>query len=185
MKKNYILILIFLSQFAISQSINDLDIKNGFRHFKLGSSPSQNKNIVKNDYQNASFPDVVVYNYYGTDLKSIFGVEIKSIKLSFFKSRLFSVSVTFGGVGKSFEMHEFNKIQGFLEQAYGTKWENISNDDGTIANGSIWNGKNVKLELVRVDSTKSKTNPKNYGYVGGYINVMDKKITQEMYKSNF
>ena len=185
MKNTYIIILMLLSQFSISQTISDLDIKNGFRHFKLGSSPSQNKNIVKKDYQNSSFPDVVVYSYNGADLKSILGVEIKSIGLSFFKDRLFSIRVTFGDVGKSFEVHEFNKIQGFLEQAYGTKWENISNDDGTIANGSIWNGKNVKLELVRVDSTKSKTNPKDYGYVGGYINVMDKKITQEMYKSNF
>lgn len=175
----------FLSQLVISQTTNDLDIKNGFRNFKLGSNPLQNKNIVKSDYQNPSFPGVIVYKYKGADLKSIFDVEIESIELSFFKNQLFSIRVIFGDVGKSFELHEFNSIQGFLERAYGTKWDNISNDDGTIANGSIWNGKNVKLELVRVDSSKSKTNPKDYGFVGGYINVMDKKLTQEMYKSNF
>lgn len=185
MKKIYIIILIFLSQLVISQTTNDLDVKNGFRNFKLGSSPLQNKNIVKNDFQNPSFPDVVAYKYNGTDLESIFGVKVESIQLSFFKNKLFSIRVSFGDIGKSFELHEFNSIRGFLEQVYGTKWYNPSNEDGVIANGSIWDGKNVKLELFRVDFSKSKTNPKEYGFVSGYIHVMDKKIMQEMFKSNF
>lgn len=124
MKKTYIIILIFLSQIAISQTINDLDIKNGFRNFKLGSSPLQNKNIIKNDFQNPSFPSVVAYKYNGTDLESIFGVKVESIELSFFKNKLFSIGVSFGDIEKSFELHEFNSIQGFLEEAYGTKWYN-------------------------------------------------------------
>ena len=63
---------------AISQTTNDLDIKNGFRNFKLGSSPLQNKNIVKRDFQSPSFPTVDAYKYIGADLKSIFGVEVES-----------------------------------------------------------------------------------------------------------
>jgi hypothetical protein len=185
MKKTHIIILIFLSQFAISQTINDLDIKNGFRNFKLGSSPLQNKNIVKYDFQSPSFPTVVSYIYNGTDLKSIFGVEVESVELSFFKNKLFSIQISFGDIGKPFELHEFNSIQGILEQVYGTKWDNPSNDDGVIANGSIWDGKNVRLELIRVDFSKSKTNPKQYGFVSGFISVTDKKLIQEMYKSNF
>ena len=185
MKKIYIIILIFLSQLVISQTTNDLDVKNGFRNFKLGSSPIQNKNIVKNDNQNPSFPDVITYKYIGKDLESIFGVNVESIQLSFFKNKLMGIRVSFGDIGKSFELHEFNSIKGFLEQVYGTKWYNATDEDGIIVNGSIWDGKNVKLELLRIDYSKSKTNPKEYGFVGGYINVMDKKLMQEMFKSNF
>jgi len=185
MRKTCIIVLIFLNQLAISQTVNDLDVKNGFRNFKLGSSPLQNKNIVKSDFQNPSFPGVVCYKYVGTDLESIFSVKVESIELSFFKNKLFGINVRFGDVGKPFELHEFNSIRGFLEQTYGTKWKNASDDDGVIINGSIWDGKNVKLELIRVDFSKSKTEPQEYGFVRGYISVIDKKLMLEVYKSNF
>ena len=185
MKYIYIIILILLTQTTFSQTINDLDIKNGFRNFKLGSSPLQNKNIAKSNFQNPSFPGVVSYDYIGTDLSSIFGVKVESIELSFFKNKLFSITVSFGEVGESFQLHEFNSIQAFLEGTYGTKWVSPSNNEGIINNGSIWDGKNVRLELLRLDYSKSKTKPREYGFISGYIHVMSKSLMKEMYNSNF
>jgi hypothetical protein len=184
MKYIYLIIVILLSQITVSQTTKDLDIKNGFRNFMLGSTPIQNKNIYKSEFQNPSFPSVVSYNYSGTDLESVFGVKVENIKLSFFKNKLFSINVDFGHLGESFELSEFNSILSFLEQVYGTKWQSPSNEDGIILNGAIWDAKNVKLELFRIDFSKSKTNPHEYGFVGGYINVIDKNLMKEMYKSN-
>lgn len=178
-------LFITISQLSIGQSINDLDIKNGFRNFKLGTSPSQNKNLIKDEKQNPAFPNVVTYKYYGKDLETIFSIKVESVKLSFYKNRLFSISINFGDFGKSFELHEYNTILSTLKQVYGVKYQNPSNDEGIITNGAIWDGKNVKLELLRIDFSKSFTNPKDYGHIIGYIHVMDKNITKEMFESQF
>ncbi|MBS1573057.1 MAG: hypothetical protein JST62_11730 [Bacteroidetes bacterium] len=82
-------------------------------------------------------------------------------------------------------MYEFNNILSALERTYGTDWVRPKNDEGIILNGAIWVGKNVQLELIRHDFSKSKTNPKDYGFIGGSINVFDKKLTNEMFSSDF
>ncbi|MBS1573056.1 MAG: hypothetical protein JST62_11725 [Bacteroidetes bacterium] len=61
-----------------------MDIKNGFRHFKLGSSPSQIKNIVKQKNQFSKNPNVVEYDYVGSDIDNIFNVKVDKINLRFF-----------------------------------------------------------------------------------------------------
>ena len=78
MKYIYLIIVILLSQITVSQTTKDLDIKNGFRNFKLGSTPIQNKNIYKSEFQNPSFPSVVSYNYSGTDLESVLVLKLKT-----------------------------------------------------------------------------------------------------------
>ncbi len=186
-KAIFIIIIIFFSNSIVAQSVNDLDIKNGFRHLKLGSTPSQIKNIVKQENQFSKNPHVVAYYYVGSDIDNIFNVKVDEIKLSFFKNKLFNISITFGNLeeSKDFEVYEFNDILSALERTYGTNWVKPKNDEGIFLNGAIWDGKNVRLELFRLDFSKSKTNPKDYGFVGGYINVFDKKLTKEMFSSDF
>lgn len=188
MKRTTIItIFLLISNFILAQSVNDLDIKNGFRHFKLGSSPSQIKNIVKQKNQFSKNPNVVAYEYVGSDIDNIFNVKVDKVNLSFFKNKLFNISVTFGNLeeSKDFEVYEFNNILSALERTYGTDWVRPKNDEGIILNGAIWDGKNVRLELFRLDFNKSKTNPKDYGFISGYINVFDKKLTNEMFSSDF
>lgn len=187
MKQTIITIFILFSNFIFAQSVNDLDIKNGFRHLKLGSSPSQIKNIVKQENQFSNNPNILTYDYIGSDIDNIFNVKVDKVILHFFKNKLFNISVNFGNLEYStdFEMYEFNNILSALERTYGTDWVRPTNDDGIILNGAIWDGKNVRLELFRFDFSKSKTNPKDYGFISGYINVFDKKLTDEMYSSNF
>lgn len=181
----YIVLFVLTNLCSFGQSVNDLDLKNGFRSFKLGTSPSENKNIIKVEKQNPAFPNVVVYKYLGKDLESVFGIKVESVKLSFYKNKLFSISINFGDFGKSFELYEYNTILSTLKQVYGAKYQNPSNEDGIIMNGAIWDGKHVKLELLRIDFSKSITNPTDYGHINGYIQVMDKKIMKEMFESQF
>lgn len=169
---NKILFLfIFICQTSISQNLNDLDIKNGFRHFKFGSSPSLIKNIVKQENQASQNPNVVNYDYLGTDINNIFNEKVESIILSFFKNKLFSIGVNFG----DFELSDYERILSALEKTYGEKWVKPNNEHGKILNGAIWAGKNVVLELFKYDSQ----------YIGGYVHVYDIKLTKAVYSSDF
>ncbi len=187
MKNIFFLLLIISSNIFYGQSLNDLDIKNGFRHFKFGSTPSQIKNIVKQTNQSSQNPKVVSYEYIGEDVTNIFNVKIDKISLSFFNNKLFNILVSFGNLeeSKDFEVYEFNSILSALEKTYGTKWVESTNKDGNILNSAIWDAKNTRLELIRIDFSKSYTNPKDYGFTSGYINVFNKKLTNAMYSSDF
>ena len=164
-------LLIFISQTSISQTLNDLDLKNGFRHFKLGSSPSLIKDIVKNENQLFEKPNVVVYEYVGNDINNLFNVKVEGIELHFFKNKLYMISVYF----ENFELSDFDRILSALENTYGKKWVKPSNIDDKTLNGAIWGGKNVVLELLKMNNL----------YMGGYISVYDKKLSNAVYSSNF
>ncbi|AZI20656.1 hypothetical protein [Chryseobacterium taklimakanense] len=84
-----------------------------------------------------------------------------------------------------FELFEFNNILASLERTYGNDWVKPTNKDGIILNGAIWDGKKVRLELIRMDFSKSYSNPKDYGFISGYINVYDKNLTTAMYASDY
>ena len=180
-------VFLFISNLILAQSVNDLDIKNGFLHFKLGSSPSQIKDIVKQENQFLKNPNVVAYDYVGNDIDYILNVKVNRVSLSFFKNKLFSIIVSFGSLeqSKDFEVYEFNGILFALEKTYGTDWIVAENSDGIILNSAVWDAKNVTLEFLRLDFSKSKTNPENFGFISGYITVYDKKIMNEMSSSNF
>ena len=180
----FIATLILFSNFTLAQSVNDLDLKNGFRHFKLGSSPNLIKNIVKKTNQFS--PKIVRYDYLGKDIDNISNVKVTSVTLDFYKNKLCSIGINFGSFEeKSFEIYEFNDILSALEKTYGINWVNPTNKSGVITNGAIWAGKKVTLELLRTDFSKSKIKPADYGFIGGYINIYDKKLMNEMESSDF
>jgi|SRR5690554_555408 len=188
MNKNILFVItIFLlvSNLVSAQSLDNLDIKNGFRHFKLGSTPAQIKNIIKEENHFLENPDIVAYTYIGNDIDKVFFVETYEVRLTFYKNKLVGITISFGDYGKPFMEYEFNQILKALEEIYGKNWGNPNNNDGIILNGAIWNGKNVRLELLRLDFSKSKTNPKDFGFISGYISVFDKKLNNEMISSEF
>lgn len=187
MKRLLLICILILTNTAFGQSLNSLDIKNGFRNFKFGTSPAQIKNIVKESRQSSKNPYVVDYNYIGNDIKNVFNVKVDKVTLSFFKNKLFNITASFGNLEnlEDFELYEYNSILFALERTYGTRWVKSSNADGDILNGAIWDASNVRFELIRFDFSKSYTNPRDYGYISGYINVFDKKLSDEMYASDF
>lgn len=180
-------ILIFVLVKSYSQSVYDLDLKNGFRHIKLGSTPSQIKNIVKKKDQMAKFPNYIMYDYVGGDITYVAGIKVNSIDLSFFRNKLHSIGINFGSadISKDFELYEFNSIFNWLEIIYGKEWHEAENSDGVIINGAIWDGAKVRLELLRIDLSKSQSDPQEGNIVGGYILVIDKKLNGELYLSDF
>ena len=180
-RTSFITIFLFISNLIFAQSVNDLDIKNGFRNFKLGSSPSQIKNIVKNKNQLSANPNIVTYDYVGNDIEYVYHVKVDQVTLRFFKNKLFGIAISFGNVGKSrdFELYEFNSIRYALEKIYGIDWYYLNNHSGLLLNGAMWEGKNVELQLSRVDYRKS------HGVIIGLINIYDKKLTNECYANDF
>lgn len=175
------------SNLFFAQSVKDLDAKNGFRHLKFGSSPNQIKNISKNENQFSQNPNVVEYIYTGTDIDNIFNVKVDRVSLGFFKNKLYSILVSFGNLETStdFELYEFNDVLSALERTYGKDWFTPTNKDGVIINGAIWIGSKVSLELLRIDYSKSKSNPKSYGFISGYIGVSDNNLMKEVFSSDF
>lgn len=184
MKTMKIILLIYLIAFPIicfSQSTKDLDLKNGFRNFKLGSSPDQIKNIKKSDFQFSKNPNVTKFTNIGKDNIYIFNVKIENVDLSFFRNKLFSIRVIFDDMtaDNNFELSEFNSVLTALEKTYGNIWSSVENEDGVFLNGAIWEGDKVVLELLRIDYRKK------YNNIGGYMHIYDKKLIKEMYSSDF
>ncbi|WP_161531342.1 hypothetical protein [Riemerella anatipestifer] len=180
------LFLVF-SVIVFSQSTQDLDLKNGFKQFKFGSSPAQIKNIIPQKNQYSQNPNVKTYDYVGNDIQYIANVKVDNVILYFFKNKLFLIGANFGNMESQtdFTYVDYRNILSWLEQAYGKDWIQPNNSDGVILNGAIWDGKKVKLELIRVDFSKSITNPENYGYISGYISVFDKNLNKQRYSDEF
>lgn len=186
MKKiTIITIYILLTNFMFGQSLNHLDVKNGFKHFKFGSSPKQIKDIEKVTNQFSQNPDVVEYYYTGKEINYISDVNIYRIKLSFYKNKLFSILVSFGDFDDDFDEIEYNSVLYSLERLYGKNWNNPTNKDGKIINGAIWCGKVVNLELFRIDYSKSKSEPYDYGFISGYMSIENKDISKQLILEEF
>jgi len=180
MKPTFFFFLL-ISSISFSQNLNNLDLKNGFKQFKLGSSPDQIKNTVRNESkENRLFnnnPNIKCYDYNGNYNETIFNVEIESISLIFFKNKLVSISVSFGRVGNDFDKEKYDFVLYSLEVAYGKKWEFGKSNAKDFVEGAVWAGKNVTLELSRNNYSNK------YDFTGGYIYVFDNKLNQEIAKS--
>ncbi|MCX6199401.1 MAG: hypothetical protein NTY88_09295 [Bacteroidetes bacterium] len=175
---------IIFSNVSFSQSTNDLDIKNGFRHLKLGSYVTQIKNIKKDLTAFDFGSDIESYVYIGNDIKSIFDVDIDKVSLLFLKGKLFSISASFGTVGKDFTIDEYNSLLNYLKSAYGEQCIPIRKEGATIG-GEFWGGQKVALELIRRDESKRTKDPSNFRWFNGYIHVYDIKLNNAAYQNEF
>jgi hypothetical protein len=166
----YLISIVLLNNAVIAQSINDLDLKDGFRSFKLGTSLNLFKNLSRNKDQYSKNPNVSEFTYIGDDVKEVAHIPVHDVSLSFFKNQLFSISVNFGGKGSHLTHDQYENIIAYLEAAYGQNWSR-SAIDGYMVEGCHWIGKKVHLELARYDySQKYNT---DFDYVNGYIHIFD------------
>ena len=179
MKYIYSIIFVFCSQLLICQSLSDLDMKNGFRDFKLGSTHSQIKNISREENQYSKNPNVKSYIYNGQDIKTVFNVEVETIKLAFFRDKLFSIIVYFDDVNSKnqFELIEFNALKSSLENLYGYNWKPASTSLADL-NGVIWSGNKVTLELNRIYYSEDS-------FYSGFLHIFDKALIKKMYESEY
>lgn len=179
------ILLIFLSITSFSQT--SLDTKNGFRHFRFGTSPSEYKNLVLEEESYSKNNEVKKYNYMENDIQYVANVKTEAIQLHFFKNKLFLVIVDFADFSSKndFSYLEYKKILNWLEEAFGQEWLPPSNEDGVIVNGAIWDGEKIRIELLRIDFSKSKTDPMDDDFISGYLNIFNKELQQQMYASEF
>lgn len=177
MKKIIFLFSIIISNVIFAQSVKDLDMKNGFRHFKLGSTPNQIENIVKTESKSYQNPNVSVYAYIGKDIKTVLSVPVFGIHLTFFENKLCSICVMFGDIDKEFTIGQYQSILSVLEETYGRIWYKPINDTVSIINGAIWKGEKVQLELLRVNYTNLEflEHDQNFGFILIYDKQMEKQ----------
>jgi len=142
----FIIAIFLLLPFSIvAQSVSDLDIKNGFRHLKLGTSLSLVKNkrkVVVTFYSN---PNIITYSYTGSDIEYVANVKVAYIHLDFFKDKLVKIRVGFN----NFTEQEYNKILEALESVYGNIWSPTTNNNSKLLNSACWKGKKTELSLGR------------------------------------
>ena len=172
-----VIVVLFLPMFILingyGQSLNDLDIKNGFRHFKFGTPPSQIKNIVKVPGL-LEYPNAVYYKYVGSDIDYVYGIKVDKIELMFFNNKLCHIMIFFDDCKES----EYYGLLRVFEEVYGENWVKLTSGskDEVMLNGASWEGKNVRLDFYR---------SRMRGVVGGYIEIFDKKLLTAMYASEF
>ena len=177
--RNVILILAFVCSSSIfGQSVRDLDEKNGFRDFKFGTGLYLYLSQVER-YKEGEFlknPDITTYKLKNVPT-TVWGVKTDRIRLTFFKNVLSYVSIDFGSIDSDFTEDEYNKLLGFLESLYGDNYyvdTNRKSSNSLILKSSIWDGRNVRLELIRM---------KYKGSIIGYISIFDKNLHHKMLSS--
>lgn len=172
MRKNHFTLLFFilLQYVSIGQTSYRLDDKNGFKHFKLGSPLNSIKNIVK---QESILPlkGVTTYKYIGNDITEYSGVKIENIDLDYFQNKLYKINIRFSNfTNNDYSITEFNTVTAALVSSFGNFIE-CQNNDPSLLNCAIWDGKKVRLDNVRMNATN-----KADGLIGGYLLFIEKDI---------
>ena len=184
MSKILIFLFILSSQLCFSQTLNDLDVKKGFRNFKFGMNPSQFNNLGLENINFNNNSKVKIYIYYGDDIEYVCNIKVDEIRLLFFEEKLCSITIDFGNFVRSeeFKLQDYEKLLSYLEQTYGKDWV-IAKKKPIIINGVIWDATKVRLELFRLDL--SKEDPKKKSLIRGYIHIFDKNLMNKIYSSEF
>ncbi|MFT4224417.1 hypothetical protein [Dysgonomonas sp.] len=92
--RHKLLILLMLSSISLfSQSIDDLDTRNGFNQFKLGDSYIKWQSDLKPTGFKFHMPNTELYFYTGNCCSSLFGFKIEGIFMTFQNNKLVEISI--------------------------------------------------------------------------------------------
>lgn len=164
-----------------AQNITKLDQNNGFKQFKFGMAPSQIKSISPKHSTSIQLKNVTNYKYTGKEIVSVYGVNISAITLFFYKNRLYQISIAFGDIYSEYTTTQHSLVNYGLKSNFGTQYYECNNEPGSgILDCSIWNGANIELESIRINTSgpNEKVNDK-YKYIQGYLLFTDKKVRQQ------
>ena len=127
---------------ATSQTITQLDKKNGFRDAKMGASLKTFQNLILTEQEGNT-------KYYRrkTDVLTMKEVEFADITYAFYKDRLSHVFITLNGVENS------RKFVSLLESLYG-EGERLYPWVEAFDNVLEWNGENITLTYGEIANTK-------------------------------
>lgn len=144
-------LFIYISLTAFSQSVNDLDTKNGYKDFKIGDSFEKYegklifRDYLKNDSNTPTY--IVKQEFLYSDL---FGYKIKAITLTFKANKLIMIDIWLKeivpeGVVWSFNANDFTNITNKFKSLFGEQKYGMFDDDQGTNMMMIWKGKKVEL----------------------------------------
>ncbi|WP_297510183.1 hypothetical protein [Flavobacterium sp.] len=176
MKKTILIIFTFLSSLTLfSQTNANLDKKNGFNKFKLGSNTELHKKNLKYFAKNKD--NVTFYYYIGSDIQNVFNVKIDKILLGYYKNKLYTISIDFGVLNDSVSgklIRELEKIFGDVEIETNEKSETFEYE--WVA---AWSTDNIHMQINKM-SCSFEFKPCS---VSIFLN--SKKIEQEIQNDKF
>jgi len=91
--KKLLFILFFIPIFCYTQSLQDLDRKNGFKEFQIGDSYSKWRNQLEVNPSLIESDGAKSYTYTGTCCQKIFEYSVEEIFLKFKNNRLVVISI--------------------------------------------------------------------------------------------
>jgi hypothetical protein len=155
MPKTLFLVLLF-PLFCNAQSIQSLDIKNGFLQFKLGDSISNYRSIVHK-------PDKLSPNRYEVMTKAI------SLKRHIYKLTLIVENETISGIEVVMAGEQERFMDDAMKKAYGP-YSYVENGADTVpgkhVSYTVWNGKRVSALAKKLTLTPNSINgrPINFDF---------------------
>lgn len=179
--------LIFSNLF--SQSISNLDEKNGFKDFKLGSTLDSYNSSIR---LLATFPDKSkIYLYTGSCCKTLFSYSLDTIQLRFFENKLVGIYLNTQYFRKptknpnpsyeelaAFRKDDFESIKNSFTQLFGKPTSADYSEKSVDAVTYEWKGNKVVLFSIY----------QNYGLKGGdrnFVGVLDKNYFDKAKQSEF
>jgi hypothetical protein len=156
------------------QTIAQLDQKNGFRDIKLGSTIESFGNKIRLD-PNPSQKEINVKEYI-YDIKSmdttLYEATIKHIYLTFYKGKLWSMSI---GFGRYETYEEILSVCNGLNYAYGvtTKCNPDGNSDWLSPSCVCWTGNKVYMSFYMYSFVQDPS------IHSGFLSIIDIDITKQ------
>jgi len=180
-----IFLLLISTSTVLSQSLSKLDSNNGFRGIKFGMSPKQ-FSTLEEVKTSIILKDVTGYSYRPAKKEYLQGVPIEEIRLSFFKNKLYYISLSLGGIYDKYTDSQFKMVQDALISAFGNKYVDITSDIQDAVNYVVWDGNNVRCDHVRLNLYEDDgSRSPDYNYISGYVSFVYKPSQEEQKQSEF
>ena len=175
-----IVLILGLFNSAKLQSIDSLDTKYGFKHFKLNTSIVKYEKEIILDVNDANTEEKKTYKYIGGKINDLFGVKIHEILLNFYKNKLSSIYIKFGKLNESFTESDYKLLLYKLTILYGNSIKLQTGIDGNfnILNANKWKGAKVELEMIRHYYIPNQL-------YGGYIIISELSLKRQKLSDGF
>lgn len=178
LKYYIVFFLCFVNLVAKAQNTNNLDSNQGISIFKLGTEKGVIKDLEIDTTQIHFFKSQSTYKYLGDSLSTIFNVRVSKIILTYYKDKLYEVSLCLGSKAISYSLLEYEQINSALEARYGKNLTRLGMSGVKLINGSRWEGTTVLLDHVRYSYSDSKK--KKFNIIDGNVSFTDLTLKKQI-----
>jgi hypothetical protein len=172
------LLFCFISVVAKTQTTHNLDLTQGISIFKLGSGKGAIKNLEIDTTQIQFFKSQSTYKYLGDSLSTIFNIKVSKINLTYYKDKLYQMTLIFGSKANPYTLSEYEQIKNALEAEYGKNSKKLAMTGVKLIDGNRWEGETVLLDHVRYGYTGTKK--KKLIVIEGSISFTDRTLSKQI-----